>query len=745
MDTNDHDNMNQDDIPTINSSEVVDNCSKPYTDRIGHYKIIRVIGEGGMGIVYEAEQDSPKRRVALKIIRSGLASSRHLRRFEFESDVLGQLDHPGIATIYEAGTFDSGSGPQPYFAMEYVQGKPLTAYANNMKLNTQDRLKLVARVAEAVQHAHQKGVIHRDIKPANILVTETGDVKVLDFGVARATDSDTNSATFETDIGQLIGTIPYMSPEQASGDPDELDTRSDVYALGILAYELLSGRLPYDVHRKMIHEAVRVIREDTPIPLSSISRVYRGDIEIIISKALSKEKGRRYQSANDLSEDITRYLNNEAIVARPPSALYQLSKFSKRNKSVVYGILAVLLVSTIGTVVSVQFGLREAEQKRIAILNEIEASKQRDIAQGLNRVFRELIGVSEVDHEDEFRYGEDLKVGDALELVSEQLETTLQSLPNDVIASVHSTIGEFLLLSGRPVKAERHFDRALEMVDMDDPALIDHIERVQLQLAIARFRQGKGMESLQIGAEAIRRYKDRLDESSPELLDALHDFASVLKWSEQVDEAIELYEQVIEARGKLNDERRDRDLVDMKYNLALAMEQVNNGERKEDAKILMRTVVDQRTQIHGEDHENTINAKAELGRMIWTNDVPTAEGLLREALSGMRELRSDKHWRNRQTAVNIALLISTEERYEESIPMLTEALESYREWSEPAANHTLTVTEFLVRELVSFEDLDEAKSQIERAIELIRNDGSISDENRTKAIDRVLQISNKYL
>ena len=197
-----------------------------------------------MGTVYEAEQDRPRRKVALKVIRPGLASPQLLRRFELEAQVLGRLQHPGIAHIYEAGMADAGYGPQPFFAMELVPGRPLTEFAEAEQLGTRERLKLMARVCDAVQHAHQKGVIHRDLKPGNILVDGQGQPKILDFGVARATDADLAVTTLQTDIGQLVGTIPYMSPEQIEADPSQLDTRSDVYALGVITYELLAGRLP---------------------------------------------------------------------------------------------------------------------------------------------------------------------------------------------------------------------------------------------------------------------------------------------------------------------------------------------------------------------------------------------------------------------------------------------------------------------------------------------------------------------
>ena len=298
---------------------------------VGHYRIRRVLGEGGMGTVYEAEQEHPRRIVALKVIKPGWASAELLRRFEQESLALGRLQHPGIAQIHEAATADSGSGPQPYFAMEFIRGDSLLAYAAAHHLNTRQRLELMVKICDAVHHAHQRGIIHRDLKPGNILVDESGQPKVLDFGVARVTDSDAY-ATRQTDVGQLVGTLAYMSPEQVLADPLELDLRSDVYALGVLLYELLSGHLPYTIGRQ-IHEAARAIREDDPAPLSSIDRMYRGDIETIVAKSLEKEKVRRYASAADLASDIGRYLKDEPITARPPSTAYQLQEVRTASPS----------------------------------------------------------------------------------------------------------------------------------------------------------------------------------------------------------------------------------------------------------------------------------------------------------------------------------------------------------------------------------------------------------------------------
>jgi WD40 repeat protein/tRNA A-37 threonylcarbamoyl transferase component Bud32 len=295
-----------------------------------------------------------------------IAGRSLLQRFRHEAQVLGQLRHPGIAQIYEAGTADSGEGGRPFFAMELVDGAPLLEYASTHGLDTTARLDLIARLCDALHHAHQKGVVHRDLKPANILVTieETTTSsaagphpKILDFGVARATDADLQTVTVHTTVGQLVGTVPYMSPEQASGDPDSIDIRSDVYAIGVIAYELLAGRLPYDVRNKLVHEAVRVIREDEPSRLSATDRHFRGDVETILAKALEKEKDRRYQSAAELAGDIRRFLNDEPIEARPASALYQARKFARRNKGLVGGVAATLLVAIGGAVIAARYAL----------------------------------------------------------------------------------------------------------------------------------------------------------------------------------------------------------------------------------------------------------------------------------------------------------------------------------------------------------------------------------------------------
>jgi serine/threonine protein kinase len=331
---------------------------------IDRYRIVRRIGEGGMGAVYEAEQENPRRTVALKFVNQGLVGPEQFRRFEQESQALGRLQHPGIAQIYEAGTAQFGNGPQPYFAMEFIRGETLRKYADKHRLSTRERLEMMARICDAVHHAHQRGLIHRDLKPDNILVDESAQPKVLDFGLARMTDGDTQATLPRTSVGQLLGTLPYMSPEQALADPLEIDMRSDVYALGVILYELLSARLPYTLSRKT-HEALQTIREQDPARLSSINRDYRGDIETIVAKALEKDKARRYTSASELAADIRRHLRDEPIKARPPSAAYQLQKFARRHKALVGG-TAVFAVLMVGVVTATLVAVRASRAGAVA-------------------------------------------------------------------------------------------------------------------------------------------------------------------------------------------------------------------------------------------------------------------------------------------------------------------------------------------------------------------------------------------
>lgn len=383
---------------TFNHEPVSFESMLPADKRIGAYLVLKFLGAGGMGVVYLAEQDRPRRTVALKLIRGAMASPSLLRRFEHEAEILGRMHHAGIAQIYEAGVAETDRGPHPFLAMELVEGPPITDFAETRRLGTRQRLELLTRVCDAVHHAHQRGVIHRDLKPSNILVDAHAQPKILDFGVARAIDADLQVTTLRTNVGQLIGTLPYMSPEQIAADPSEIDNRADVYALGVLTFELLAGKLPYDLRSRSIPEAARIIRDESPTRLSTIDRTLRGDVETIVLKAMNKDKERRYQSAAALGDDIRRHLAGEPIAARESSASELLRRSLRRYRgAVAAGAIIILSLAVVATYASIQsirnrtLALSEQAARQEETLARKQAEEQRRTVSELNDQLREQL------------------------------------------------------------------------------------------------------------------------------------------------------------------------------------------------------------------------------------------------------------------------------------------------------------------------------------------------------------------
>jgi tetratricopeptide (TPR) repeat protein len=592
---------------------------------IGRYRILRLIGEGGMGAVYEAEQDHPRRTVALKIIKSGMASAELLRRFEQESQALGRLQHPGIAQIYEAGTVDTGFGPQPYFAMEFIRGRSPREYAEANHLNARDRLQMLVKICDAVHHAHQRGLIHRDLKPGNILVDETGQPKILDFGVVRVTDSDAR-ATLQTDMGQLVGTLAYMSPEQALADPLDIDTRSDVYSLGVILYELLSGRLPYTVSKK-VHEAIQAIREEDPARLSSTNRTFRGDIETIVAKALAKERERRYASAAEMAADIQHYLNDEPIVARPPSTSYQLQKFARRNKALVTGIAAVFVILLAAVTAITWYAARVTHERDRVVMAEEQTRLERDRARSAERD-RSIALDRAVRAEDEVRGERDNAV--AARESADTASATARAVTDffrDYILTFPDPRNGTSLAAGVPPNPNATIREALDRGAANIPGKFDTEPLVEAELreAIARSYLSlglfvEGQSQLERAVELRRRIQGQ---ASP---DTLKDLKTLMErvgaYGNLSNSYVEsLRTEIVEIENHLLGKEATTTLAD---EASLANTYFHRGKFEEAEALLVKTIAIQ-DQIPGVPGPNTV------GNMILLIEIYQRQGKSEQA------------------------------------------------------------------------------------------------------------------
>lgn len=675
---------------------------------VGHYHITGVIGRGGMGVVYEARQEQPSRLVALKVINPGVTTEEMLRRFEHEAEILGRLQHPGIAHIYEAGTFDLGAGPQPFFAMEYIRGEPLTKYADRVGLGTRDRLSLMVKVCEAVEHAHQKFVIHRDLKPGNILVTEAGEPKVLDFGVARATDSDIQTTTMRTDIGQLIGTIPYMSPEQAGGDPDDLDTRSDVYALGVVCYELLAGRLPYNLARKMVHEAVRIIREDDPTPLSTVNRTLRGDVEIIVGRALEKEKDRRFQSAQEFSEEIGRYLNNLPIKSRSPSAAYRVRKFTRRNKVLVGGVAATFIALVAGLITSLILlgeanAAWEAEAQRADELEKVSEFQ----ASQLSGIETEVMGIrlrrDILDQRQavlQSRGMEDPEIEAAMKELESSLggvnftNVALNSLETNIFDRALKAIDEQFadqpLVKARLLQTVADTQRELGLLDAATAPQEDALEirrrvlrdehphtlhSISSMGALLR-AQGKLTEAAPYYHESLNTARRVLGDAHPHTLLLVNNMGLLYQVQGHLADAERHYREALAGFRRVLGNEHPHALLSI-GNMGFLLEE--QGKYTE-AESYYREALEIRRRVLGSDHPETlisINNMAGV-RLQAKGTFAEAEPYFHEALEGFRRVLGDEHPNTLSAVNNMGELLKAQGRFAEAEPYLREALETGR-------------------------------------------------------------------
>jgi len=487
---------------------------------IGDFRLVRKLGEGGMGIVYEAEQQHPRRPVALKVIRGGAhVSPDTLKLFQREAQTLARLRHPGIAALYETGATEEGLH---FFAMELVRGSTLTAWLGQRPAGpltpheVRLRLAIFKKICDAVAYAHQKGVIHRDLKPANVLIPkptagssmqeEVPDVKVLDFGLARITDSDVQATTYVTEMGKIRGTLPYMSPEQVRGNPDEIDLRTDVYALGVMLYEMVTGSLPYDLSKAQIPEAVRIICEQAP---KSISASFTGtkhldaDVITIAGKCLEKETSRRYQSAAALGDDIQRYLSDQPILARAPSAAYQLRKLAARNKGIfAFAATVFVLVSALAVTMTIQAFRITRERDRAN--QEAETAKQ---------VSEFLEGLFKVSDPSEAR-GNEITAREILDKGAERIERELKGVPATRLRLMR-LIGRVYLGLGLFDRSATILEEALSIAEKEEGRESLEVARVLTALGAAHLARGKPESALRLHERSLAIRMRKLPADSP--------------------------------------------------------------------------------------------------------------------------------------------------------------------------------------------------------------------------------------
>jgi eukaryotic-like serine/threonine-protein kinase len=604
--------------------------------QIGPYKLLEQIGEGGFGVVFMAEQSAPvRRKVALKLIKPGMDSKQVIARFEVERQALALMDHPNIAHVLDAGTTASG---RPYFVMELVKGVPITRFCDANRLTPQQRLELFVSVCQAVQHAHTKGVIHRDLKPGNVLVTlhdGTPVAKVIDFGIAKAMGQQLTDKTQFTGFAQLIGTPLYMSPEQAEMSGLDVDTRSDIYALGVLLYELLTGTTPFDSDRLRAagyDEMRRILREEEPArpslrvstlgePLTAVSaqrqtdskrlsQLFRGEVDWIVMKALEKDRGRRYETASAFAADVLRYLHDEPVQACPPAVRYRLRKFVRRNKGPVLAASLVVL-ALVGGICGTTVGLVRAEQARQAEAQRAEGERRaKDIAEKrLAQVEKgiDLLGLifEDLDPRAEEKDGRPLRaiLGDRLDQAAAALEGEAVGDPL-VVARLQDRLGRTYLGLGHPAGAEPLFTKAVATrqaeLGPNHPLTLDS----RHNQALAYIAAGKRIEAIDLLKQVRDAQVKTLRADHLDTLTTLNDLAWAYKVAGKTTEAIDLLEQVRDARvQKLGPD--DLDTLTTLSNLARAYLQAG---KKNEAIDLLKQVRDAQVKKFGEEHVHALDA-----------------------------------------------------------------------------------------------------------------------------------------
>ncbi|MEM8835458.1 MAG: serine/threonine-protein kinase [Planctomycetota bacterium] len=646
-----------------------------HAESIGGFAIIERLGSGAMGIVYLAEQPSPRRRIALKIIRAEIVTDAVRERFEHETRVLARLKHPNIASIYQAGTAQVDGQPCPFFAMEFVEGETLDAHAR--ALDVRERVELVARVCDAVEHAHQRGVVHRDLKPANILVEADGQPKVLDFGVARALDADAGTA------GELAGTVPYMAPEQLACS-DEADTRVDVYALGVILYELLAGARPHDTKGLGIAEAERRVRTSPVRSIRAHDADLPRDLDAIVLRALAVDAGQRYQSPNELAADLRRNLRHEPVSVRARTPAYVFGRFARRNPGAVgAGVAAaVLLVAGVAGV-----AWQAVEATRGWARAEAEAER----AEAINDFLASMLASADP----EVALGEELTVRELLDDAARNAEVELRGRPT-IESSVRMTLSQTYGGLGRLEEAERNARRAVELsrdafgpddartalamlrltgvlndrgaYEDSEPiarraiAILerardaDPVDVASAQGELARIAHdlGRPEEAVERWGEALERVRALVGGDDPQTLVLQHNFGSALGAMGRFDEAVEVFEDVVERRSRTMGDEHPQTIGARSMLAGVRQKMGLDAEAAEQ----FRIVLDARRRVLGDDHHATYTAMGNLAvALINLGELDEAESLTRTALDGYTRILGEDHAKTLVTMGNLAYML----------------------------------------------------------------------------------------
>ena len=686
-------------------------------EQIGPYRLLAQIGEGGMGEVFKAEQLEPLRRtVALKIVKRGMDTAEFVARFESERQALALMDHPCIAKVFDAGASELG---RPYFVMEYVEGIPITEYCDVRQLDLRRRLELFVLVCEGVQHAHQKAIIHRDLKPSNVMVTEVDGKpvpKIIDFGVAKAMDQSLTDQTMQTNLGQLLGTPAYMSPEQADMDSQGIDTRTDVYALGVLLYELLVSERPFttqDFADIGFQEVLRKIREEEPPRPSArvttmatslnvaardrncepaaLRKRLRGDLDWITMKALEKDRTRRYETANGLAMDITRHLEDQPVLAGRPSNTYLLSKFVKRHRTGVAAgaIVAVAVVLGIaGTTVGM---IRAVRAERMATLEAATATQVSDF----------LVDLFEVSDPDQSR-GNTITAREILDTGADRIESELADQPLTQ-ARLMNTIGKVYRNLGLYEEAGPHLQTSLELRRQesasDDLSLATSLaELADLYIRLARYDEAEALLREAVDVMGRSQHSDRLA-----LARSISELASVYRRQGRYDAARPLYEQArdlrIAATGPASPE------VAGSLN-GLAILAWNEGDYVAAESLYKQALVIWEDS-YGENHADVAKGLNNLGLLYnQLERLEEAESHYQRAIAIYEQVLGPEHPRLGTAVNNLALLYQFQGRFDEAASLYERAL-SIRERAvgrdHPDVAQTLNNLANLYRALAKYE------------------------------------------